>query len=75
MVTTISLKGPFFQADPARTFRQNVRVMMRAVAAEGEADVKAQLRAGESQRYPLGMGMGRVSHHVVGRVASLTGKP
>lgn len=75
MVTTISLKGPFFRADPAKSFRSNVRTMMAAVAAEGEADVKAQLRAGESSRYPLGMGMGRVSRHVVGRTRSLTGKP
>ena len=68
ITTTLTTKGPFFQADPSRTFRQNVRVMMAAVAAEGESDVKAQLKAGESQRYPLGGGIkpGRVSGHVVG---------
>ena len=77
ITTTIDTKGPFFRSDPARTFRQNVRTMMRAVADEGEADVKAQLKAGESSRYPLGGGIkpGRVSGHVVGRVASLSGKP
>ena len=77
MTTTIDLSGPFFRADPSRTFRQNVRVMMRAVADEGESDVKAQLRAGEGSRRPISHGVSpsRVSGHVVGRVASLSGKP
>jgi len=77
MVTTIDLTGPFFTHDPAKTFRQNVRVLMRAVAAEGESDVKAQLKAGEGSRRPIShrVSPSRVSGHVVGRVTSLTGKP
>jgi hypothetical protein len=75
--TTIDLSGPFFTNDPRKTFRQNVRVLMAAVAAEGESDVKAQLRAGESGRYPISHKVqpSHVSGHVVGRVRSLTGKP
>jgi len=73
VTTTIDLSGPFFRSDPSRTFRQNVRVMMDAVAAEGEADVKAQLRAGEGRRRPV-RALGRVRVHVVGRTTSLAGK-
>jgi hypothetical protein len=74
-VTTI-LKGPFFEKDPGKTFRQNIRVMMDAVAAEGQADVRAQLQAGQGSRFPLGGGLrpGRVSGHVIGRTVSLVGK-
>ena len=74
--TEIKKTGVFFTSNPAKTFRQNVRVMMAAVAAEGEADVVGQLRAGESGRYPLGGGIrpGRVSGHVRGRTHNLSGK-
>jgi hypothetical protein len=71
VVTTIDLSGPFFKADPQRTFRQNVRVMMDAVAAEGEADVKAQLRAGNAGRLPIRRIGDHVSEHVVGRTSNL----
>jgi len=76
VTTTISFGGPFFAHDPSRTFRQNVRVMMDAVAAEGEADVRAQLAAGESHRAPVrALGRdARVRLHVVGRTKSLEGK-
>jgi hypothetical protein len=76
-VTTINKSGPFFKYQPGKTFRQNIRVLTKAIAAEGESDVKAQLRAGESGRLPLGGGIrpGRVSGHVVGRTSSLRGKP
>jgi hypothetical protein len=75
--TTIDLSGPFFTKDPRKTFRPNARVMLKAIEEEGEADVRAQLRAGESGRVPISHGVtpNRVSAHVVGRVASLTGKP
>lgn len=73
-VTTIDLSGPFFQKDPAKTFRQNVRVMMDAVAAEGEADVKAQLVVGNADRLPISHIGDHVSEHVVGRTRSLRGK-
>lgn len=74
--SNISKTGPFFTKDPAKTFRQNIRVMMDALAAEGEADVRGQLQAGEGSRYPLGGGIrpGRVSAHVKGRTHALTGK-
>jgi hypothetical protein len=68
MTTTIDLSGPFFRADPARTFRQNVRVMMRAVAAEGESDVKAQMQA-------AGREGAAVRPYVRGRTSNLAGKP
>jgi hypothetical protein len=74
MVTTIHLGGPFFRKDPTKTFRGNVRVMMAAVAAEGEADVKAQLAAGEGGRLPIRRLGNRVRHHVVGRTRSIAGK-
>lgn len=62
----IELEGPFFTHDPGLTLRGNIRKMMAGIAAEGEAAVKAV--------YPVGpTGRGRAG--VVGRVASLTGKP
>lgn len=63
--TTIDLTGPFFEKDPAKTVRQNVRVMMEAMAREAESDVKAQIpsKSGETAR------------GIRGRVQSLAGKP
>jgi hypothetical protein len=76
VTSTIDLSGPFFTKDPAKTFRQNIRVLMAAVAAEGEADVRAQLQSGQSSRAPLrGITPNRVSGHVHGRVRSLSGRP
>jgi hypothetical protein len=61
----IVLSGPFFERDPRKTFRQNIRDFMDKVAATGEADVKAH--------YPVGpTGDGRAG--VVGRTSSLAGK-
>lgn len=76
VITTIDLSGPFFQRDPVKTFRANVREMMDAVAAEGEADAKAQLRAGEGSRAPISAGVSpaRVSGHVRGRTRALSGR-
>lgn len=73
-VTTISFDGPFFTADPGKTFRQNVRALMDAIAAEGERDVVAQLRAGEPRRLPVSHDVGRVADYVRGRTTSLAGK-
>ena len=77
IATTIDMSGPFFRHDPRKTFRQNVRVMMAAIAAEGEDDVRAQLEAGQDRRAPISAGVqpARVSAHVVGRVQSLVGHP
>jgi len=72
--STITFDGPFFEKDPTKTFRQNIRELMDEIAAAGESDVKAQLQQGQGDRYPLGMGLGRVSMHVVGRTKNLSGK-
>lgn len=78
IASTIDVSGPFFTNDPRKTFRQNARVMLAAIAAEGEADVKVQLVSAQGVRsplrYPTARGI-RVSDHVVGRVKSLSGKP
>jgi hypothetical protein len=70
----ISLKGPFFTKDPKKTFRQNVRVMMDALAREGEADARARMRVGENRREPIRALGDRVSDHVKGRTSSLSAK-
>lgn len=71
----MDMTGPFFDHDPAKTFRRNVRDFMDEVAAIGEAEVKAQLRSGEGSRRPIrGVTPARVSGHVVGRTSSLSGK-
>jgi hypothetical protein len=72
-VTTIDLSGPFFRHDPVKTFRQNVRVLMDAIAAEGEKDVRAQLVAGNSRRAVIRRIGDHTSDHVVGRTRSLAG--
>jgi len=73
--TTIKFDGPFFTGDPAKTFRQNIRALMDVVAAEGEADVKAQMAVGASGRAPIrALPAQRVSDYVRGRTVSLTGK-
>lgn len=75
VTTTITTDGPFFRRDPAKTFRQNVRTLMDAVVAEGERDIRAQLRAGEATRKPMrGISPERVSEHVKGRTSNLAGR-
>ena len=71
------LTGPFFTKDPRLTFRQNARVMLAAIADEGETDVKVQMEAGESGRKPISTRVtpNRVAGHVVGRVKGMSGKP
>ncbi len=69
------LTGPFFEKDPALTFRQNVRGLMDQIADIGEADVKAQLTAGQSTRAPMRLVTpNRVAAHVVGRTKNLAGQ-
>jgi len=73
--TTIKFDGPFFTGDPAKTFRQNIRAFMDVVAAEGEADVKAQLAVGEGSRaYIRALPAQRVSDYVRGRTSALSGR-
>jgi len=71
---SVDLSGPFFQGDPGAKLGDNIRRMMAGLAEEGQRLVMGELRAGESSRQALGMGLGRVSDHVRGRVKSLTGK-
>lgn len=61
----ITLEGPFFERDVRRTFRQNIRTFVAAVAKEGEASVQAQLRPVSS----------RVAAGAKARVTSLSGRP
>lgn len=64
--THVELTGPFFEHQPGLTLRGNIRKMMAAVAQEGQRAVQSL--------YPVGpTGAGRAG--VVGRVASLSGKP
>ena len=75
--TSITKRGIFWTADIDARFGENVRTMMEAVAAEAQADVRGQMQAGEGTRAPL-KNVGeytRVSQAIVGRVASLAGKP
>ena len=74
ITTTIDVSGPFFHADIRKTFRQNARTLMEAIAREGEADVRAQLQAGSGARQPIRQIGDRVSDHVHGRAAALRGK-
>ena len=71
--TSIDMTGPFFTHDPRKTFRQNVRTLMIAVAREGEDDVKTQLASGK--RDPISGGLGRTTDYVVGRAASVGHRP
>lgn len=61
---TVRLSGPFFEHDPRKTVRQNIRAMLEAVALEAQEDVRSN--------FPVLTGAGRAG--VVGRVASLKGK-
>jgi len=61
--------------DPAKTFRQNIRAFMDEVAAQGEADVKAQLAVSAANRAPIrALPAQRVADHVRGRTSNLSGK-
>jgi hypothetical protein len=73
-VTTIDLSGPFFRANPSKTFRQNIRVLMERLEEEGAADVRAQLEQSNAGRQPIRRLGDHTSDHVRGRVSSLSGK-
>lgn len=65
----IEYDGPFFQGDPRKTFRQNIRMLMDRIAQVGEADVKARLERGRS-----GGDSGSAIRYVRGRTTSLAGR-
>jgi len=74
-ITSIHYDGPFFTKDPRKTFRQNIRTMMRAIAEEAQQDIETQMRHNQGRRAPIAELGDHVSSHVVGRVKSLRGKP
>ena len=45
---TIEMVGPFFQGDPKKTYRRNVRDLMDEIARVGEDEVRARLKPGPS---------------------------
>jgi hypothetical protein len=67
----VKLEGPFFERDVRRTVRANIRDLMDKLAAEAEADVKAQMdaRAGQMPHWT-----GHTRSRVVGRTQSLRGR-
>lgn len=67
----ITLEGPFFTADPRKTFRRNVRDMMAALATEAEGSVKRDI-ASHSGSMPYYTG--HTTESVVGRTRSVTGR-
>ena len=72
-VTTISFTGPFFEKDPGLTLRENMRVMVAAMAEEGATDMQAQIRA-KAGSMPYSTGW--TADHVYGHTkSSKTGRP
>jgi hypothetical protein len=70
----MDLSGPFFQSDPAKTFRRNIRDFMDEVVEVGAEDVRVQLRAGQGSRAAISATGERVADYVVGRTSNLSGK-
>jgi hypothetical protein len=71
LTTTIDRSGPFFTNNPGKTFRQNARSMMRAIAIEGQTDVIAQLLVTQSGRDQISVASvqpRRVAGHVAAGV-------
>ena len=66
--TSITVHGPWFTHDPAKTFAGNVHEMMLGLAREGAKDVQGQTRAGQSGREPIRQLGDHVSDHVAGEL-------
>ena len=62
----IGLSGPFFERDPGKTVRGNIRQMLEGLAEEGEQAAKSLWPRGST-------GRGRAGTR--GRAESLAGKP
>lgn len=60
-------QGPFFQRDPSKTFRQNVRVYMARVASISEGEVRRRMMSGGAEG-------AATAPHVVGRTHSISGR-
>jgi hypothetical protein len=67
---TVTLSGPFFERDPGKTLRGNVRSLMDALAESMESDVKSGIEANEGS---MPFYTGWTTQHVVGRTVSLSG--
>ena len=63
---SIELSGPFFAADPSKTYRANIRAYQDRVAAVGEAEVRARLLPGRSAD--------AVRDRIRGRTSSMGGR-
>lgn len=63
--SSISLKGPFFERDPARTFSQNMQHMAEAMADEAAKDVIGRMGSNRAQ-------VSLIGGHVADRVARFT---
>jgi hypothetical protein len=70
-IERVDFSGPFFDRDPVKTIRANIRDMMDRLAEEGERDVVQQI-AGRSGSMPAYTGW--TASHVRGRTESLSGK-
>jgi hypothetical protein len=66
---TLDLSGPFFQRDPGKTVRGNIRRMMEGLAEEGQAAVRDQI---SSHVYKRSTGWTR--DHAIGRTQAYSGK-
>ena len=64
---TIELEGPFFTADPERTYRQNIRDLMDDLAKTGENEVRARLYPSRSASSAGKYVKGRTSSIKTGR--------
>jgi hypothetical protein len=73
--TTLKRTGPFFHGDPSKTFRQNAHDLMEAVAREGAADVRGQLRMGDAGRLPVNGTSRHVSDYVAGELRKAPAGP
>jgi hypothetical protein len=62
---SVTYTGPLFTHDPSKTFRANARVMLKAMADEGQALAR--------DTWPTLTGEGRAG--TIGRVQSLSGRP
>jgi hypothetical protein len=67
----VELSGPFFERDPAKTVRGNIRDMLDEVAKLGEAQVRTLI---EGHRGSMPYSKGWTAAHVRGRTRSLSGR-
>lgn len=63
---SIELAGPFFEKDPAKTIRANIRDLLEQLARRMEQDVRDHSPTGPTGNFREG---------ITGRVASLSGRP